>query len=279
MKKTLLATVAAAALFAGTGLAMAEGAAKDQGNQGGARSGAAEMNKSGGEAKGGAEQKGGAEMKKSGADAKSKAQTTGQGAGMDTKADGKAGADTKSSGQAQKSGQAEQKAGEQKSQAQSKEAPAANKTQAQDNKQAPSGSQAQDQRQAPANRNQAQENRQQQPGARPSAQDSTRPGATTGQGTAGSTQAGGAVNLTTEQKTTIRSSVIQSSSAPKIQRSQVNFNIGVGTVVPRNINVVEVPDTIIRIHPAWRGFRYFIVDEQIVIVEPGSLKIVAVLDV
>jgi hypothetical protein len=38
-----------------------------------------------------------------------------------------------------------------------------------------------------------------------------------------------------------------------------------------------VPETIVRIHPAWRGFMYFLVGDQIVIVEPGSLRIVAVI--
>ena len=41
------------------------------------------------------------------------------------------------------------------------------------------------------------------------------------------------VNLTTEQKTKIRTTVLQSSSAPKVSRSSINFNISVGTVVPR----------------------------------------------
>jgi hypothetical protein len=40
---------------------------------------------------------------------------------------------------------------------------------------------------------------------------------------------------------------------------------------------VTVPDTIVRIHPAWRGYSYFIVDEQIVIIEPATLRIVAVI--
>ena len=284
MKKTLLATVAAAALFAGTSLAMAQSATKEQGGaKGGAemnRGGAAEMHRGGAEMSKGAESKGGAESK-------SHAQTTGQGVGMDTKADQKAGgkAENKTgemnrSGQAeqkgpsQRTGQAEQKGGsksttgqattsESKSQAQSKEGPAANKNQAQEN------------RQSPANRNQAQENRNQPANQAAQGRSST----TTGQGAATSTQAGGAVNLTSEQRTTIRQSVIERGGAPKISRSEVNFNIGVGTVVPRTVHVVEVPDTLIRIHPAWRGYRYFVVDEEIIIVEPSTLRIIAVLDV
>jgi hypothetical protein len=90
---------------------------------------------------------------------------------------------------------------------------------------------------------------------------------------------GESVNLTTEQKSKIRTSVIQSSSAPKVSRSQINFNIGIGTVVPRSVHFVAVPATLVEIHPAWRGYSYFIVDDEIIIVEPRSLRIVAVLTV
>ena len=83
------------------------------------------------------------------------------------------------------------------------------------------------------------------------------------------------MSLTTEQKQKIRTSVISSSSAPKV--SNVNFSLTVGTVVPRTVKTVEVPATLVEIHPAWRGYRYFIVNDQIVIVEPDTLKIVTVI--
>ena len=73
--------------------------------------------------------------------------------------------------------------------------------------------------------------------------------------------------------------MLQSSSAPKVSRSQINFNISVGTVVPRSVHFVTVPATLVEIHPAWRGYSYFIVDDEIIIVEPRTLKIVAVLTV
>ena len=93
--------------------------------------------------------------------------------------------------------------------------------------------------------------------------------------TVGAASSGG-VNLTTEQRTTIRSSVL-TASAPRA--TNINFSINVGTVVPSSVRVVEVPDVIVRIHPAWRGYRYFVYNDEIIIVEPRSLKIVAVLDV
>jgi hypothetical protein len=45
------------------------------------------------------------------------------------------------------------------------------------------------------------------------------------------------------------------------------------------VRVVTVPDVIVEIHPAWRGFLYFVYEDEIVIVDPRSHKIVAVLDV
>ena len=248
MKKSLLATVAAAALFAGTGFAVSQGAKEPAAKAG------AEMNR-GADVKGGAEMKGGAGADKA-----------------DKKADSKAGADVKSDGKAQmksdtKASTTGQGAGDQK--AQSKDAPPTSKTQAQDNK-------AQDK---PASRTQAQDSK--QPAAK-SAQDNKAQDTkanTTGQGAAGSTQAAGAVSLTTEQKTKIRTTVIQSSSAPKVSRSSINFNISVGTVVPRTVKFVAVPATLVEYYPAYRGYSYFIVDDEIVIVDAKTLKIIAVITV
>jgi Protein of unknown function (DUF1236) len=86
----------------------------------------------------------------------------------------------------------------------------------------------------------------------------------------------GAVNLTTEQRTTIRKEVL-TSNAPRA--TNINFSVNVGTVVPSSVRVVEVPPTIIKIHPQWKGYRYFVYNDEIIIVEPRTLKIVAVLDV
>jgi len=82
------------------------------------------------------------------------------------------------------------------------------------------------------------------------------------------------VSLTTEQKTTIRQTVL-TSSAPRV--TNVNFDVKVGTVVPRTVKVIEVPTTLIQIEPKWRGYRYFVYNDEIIIVEPDTLRIVAVL--
>jgi hypothetical protein len=84
------------------------------------------------------------------------------------------------------------------------------------------------------------------------------------------------VSLTTEQKTTIRQKVL-TSSAPRV--TNVDFDIKVGVVVPRTVRVAPLPVTIIEIQPEWRGYMYFVSGDEIIVVEPGTLRIVAVLEV
>jgi hypothetical protein len=87
---------------------------------------------------------------------------------------------------------------------------------------------------------------------------------------------GNQVSLTSEQRTKIRSSVL-TRNAPRV--TSVNFSVNVGTVVPRSVRLVTVPAPLIEIHPAWRGYMYFVHDDRIVIVEPGSLRIVTIIEV
>lgn len=111
-----------------------------------------------------------------------------------------------------------------------------------------------------------------QPNNSTAQQPNTKQAPTTGQATR---PAGDSVTLSVEQKTKLRTTVV--AKAPKV--TNVNFSISVGTVVPRTVHVVAVPPTLVEIHPAWRGYMYFVVHEQIIIVEPRTLKIIAVLDV
>jgi hypothetical protein len=84
------------------------------------------------------------------------------------------------------------------------------------------------------------------------------------------------VTLTTEQRTRIRETVIVGGNAPRV--SSVNFSLSVGTVVPRTVTVVAVPEVIVEFYPQYRGLLYFVVGDQIIIVDQ-SHKIVAVISV
>jgi hypothetical protein len=83
------------------------------------------------------------------------------------------------------------------------------------------------------------------------------------------------VRLTDEQRTRIRNSVIQAAGAPRVGR--VDFDVTVGTAIPRGrIHVIPVPETLVRIEPRWRGFEYFVYEDEVVIVNPRDMRIVAV---
>jgi hypothetical protein len=58
--------------------------------------------------------------------------------------------------------------------------------------------------------------------------------------------------------------------------NNVNFALNVGVSVPRSVRVVEVPPALIEIYPQWRGHEYFVVNDEIVIVD-RSRKIVSTL--
>ena len=84
------------------------------------------------------------------------------------------------------------------------------------------------------------------------------------------------VNLNAEQKTKIHTIIVGERSAPRVAR--VDFDVHVGTVVPRGrVKLVPLPATIVEIEPTWRGYEYFLVGDEIVVVDPATLRIVAVL--
>lgn len=89
---------------------------------------------------------------------------------------------------------------------------------------------------------------------------------------------GGSVQLSEQQRTQIKTTVINGRNVPRV--GHVDFDVRVGTVVPREkIHVVPVPETLVRIEPRWRGFLYFVYEDEIVIVNPRTMLIVAVIAV
>jgi uncharacterized protein DUF1236 len=100
-------------------------------------------------------------------------------------------------------------------------------------------------------------------------------------GTVGQNAQGAAgmnVQLTDQQRTQIRDTVIGARNAPRA--GQVDFAVAPGTVIPRGrIHVVPVPRTLVRIEPEWRGYLYFVYEDELIIVNPRDMRIVAVVNV
>jgi hypothetical protein len=105
--------------------------------------------------------------------------------------------------------------------------------------------------------------------------DSEQNRATTGQGAAPN-KGNVSSNISPEKRTQIHQVFVKERSAPRVDR--VDFDLSVGTAVPRSVRFIPVPNTIIGIEPSWRGYDYFMVGDQIVIVDPRSMEIVAIVD-
>ena len=87
-----------------------------------------------------------------------------------------------------------------------------------------------------------------------------RPGAfTNSSSTSTSSATSGSASLTSEQRTRIHQTIVRGGSAPRM--ANIDFPISVGN----------------EIQPAWRGYEYFVVGDQVVIVDPATMQIVAVI--
>jgi hypothetical protein len=88
-------------------------------------------------------------------------------------------------------------------------------------------------------------------------------------------QAGAGAKLSGEQRTKITTVIKGQHIAPV---TNVNFSISVGTRVPRDVSFHPLPTEIVTIYPDWRGYEFILVNDQIVVVNPQTFEIVAVID-
>ena len=88
-------------------------------------------------------------------------------------------------------------------------------------------------------------------------------------------QAGGGAKLTTEQRTKITTVIRNEYIAPV---TSVNFNVAVGTRVPRDVHFQPLPADVVTIYPEWRGYNFILVRDEIVVIDPATFEIVAILN-
>ena len=88
-------------------------------------------------------------------------------------------------------------------------------------------------------------------------------------------QAGAGAKLSAEQRTKI-TTVIRSQHVEPV--SHVNFSISVGTRVPRDVSFHPLPAEVVTIYPDWRGYEFILVNDQILVIDPQSFEIVAVIE-
>jgi len=89
-----------------------------------------------------------------------------------------------------------------------------------------------------------------------------------------STNVNASVSINDQQRTRISQSVSRLNVQPL---NNVDFSLSVGTAVPRDVRLQPLPAEVVEVVPQYRGYDFVLVKEEIVIVEPSSYKIVAVL--
>ena len=82
------------------------------------------------------------------------------------------------------------------------------------------------------------------------------------------------VNISHEQRTRVTTIIRERHVRPV---TNVNFSISVGTIVPTEVVLVPLPVEVVQIVPDFRGFFFFLVGSQIVIVHPHTHQIATVI--
>jgi len=136
-----------------------------------------------------------------------------------------------------------------------------------------SNSQAQ---QAPANQQSPSSNQAQQAPASGTSNTAAQPAqpSTATNNAQPSTNVNPSININTQQRTRVAESITRLNVQPL---NNVNFSLTVGTAVPRDIRLQTLPSDVVEIVPQYRGYSFFVVRDEIVIVEPSTYQIVTVL--
>jgi hypothetical protein len=87
---------------------------------------------------------------------------------------------------------------------------------------------------------------------------------------------GASVQLSQDQRSRI-GTVIGKSSSARVT-TNVNFNVSVGTRVPRDVHFAVLPADVVEIVPQYEGYDYVVVGEQILIIDPTDMEIVAIIE-
>jgi hypothetical protein len=92
---------------------------------------------------------------------------------------------------------------------------------------------------------------------------------TTGQGAAAVS-----AKLSTEQRSKI-TTIIRSH---KVEPAKLNVTVSVGTRVPDSVHFYPLPAEVFVVYPEWRGYDYILVGDEILVIDPRTHEIVAILE-
>jgi Protein of unknown function (DUF1236) len=86
---------------------------------------------------------------------------------------------------------------------------------------------------------------------------------------------GRSVQLSEDQRSQVKT-IVSRGNAPRFN-GNVDFDVRVGTRIPRTVHFTALPEDIVRIVPEYRGFDYVLIRDEILIIDPDTLEIVAII--
>jgi hypothetical protein len=86
------------------------------------------------------------------------------------------------------------------------------------------------------------------------------------------TETTGSVTIAPEKRTVIRQQL--GSTAPVTIKERVT----VGATVPETVELQSVPETIVSDIPSVKGYRYFVYNDDVVLVDPQTRKVVTIVE-
>ena len=75
-----------------------------------------------------------------------------------------------------------------------------------------------------------------------------------------------------------RTQIVSAIKSERIQETNINVNVSVGTVLPSSVTFHQLPPRIVEIYPEWRGYEVVLIHGRYVIVRPQTREIVYVIE-
>ena len=89
---------------------------------------------------------------------------------------------------------------------------------------------------------------------------------------------GRSVQLDERQRTRIHDVFVRDRARfDRFRVGRVDFDVRPGTRIPRHFHLFALPSDIVSVVPAYRGYRFFYYEDELVIVDPVTLEIVAII--
>jgi hypothetical protein len=83
------------------------------------------------------------------------------------------------------------------------------------------------------------------------------------------------VQLSEDQRVKIKDVIVRDRNVARI--NSASFSVSVGARVPRDVHVTVLPPEVVRIVPEYRGYEYVLIGDQLLIIDPDTMEIVAIL--